>query len=146
MWHVYPCQRLFHCDHLLFHHHHQLDPFFIAHGDLAGHIANVLSCRVRGDQWEQGLLESETDRGGVMRGGNGRICFYYLLTFALWALSVTSGSSARRICFSSCCPTFLCEKKAVRTCKQINVRTNTLQCLNVMLFIKRQWIHCTFII
>ena len=39
----YPSQSFFYCDHLLFNHHHQLDPLFIAHGDLTGHVANIFS-------------------------------------------------------------------------------------------------------
>lgn len=40
----YPSQGLFHGDHLLLHHHHELDPLLVAHGDLAGDVADVLSC------------------------------------------------------------------------------------------------------
>lgn len=42
----YPSQGLLHRDHLLLHHHHQLDALFIAHGDLAGHVANVFPWQI----------------------------------------------------------------------------------------------------
>lgn len=38
----YPSQSFFYGNHLLLHHHHQLNSLFVAHGNLASHIANVL--------------------------------------------------------------------------------------------------------
>lgn len=40
----YPSKCFLNGDHLLFHHHHQLDPFLVTHCDLTGHITDILSC------------------------------------------------------------------------------------------------------
>lgn len=57
----YPSQSLLHCDHLLLHHHHELDSLLVAHGDLAGDVADVLSCQEGKQQWQSVKVESQVD-------------------------------------------------------------------------------------
>lgn len=57
----YPSQGLFHGDHLLLHHHHELDALLVAHGDLAGDVADVLSCKEEEAKCEGSSLKWRTD-------------------------------------------------------------------------------------
>lgn len=43
----YPRQGFLYRDHVLFHHHHQLDSLFVTHRDFTGHEANVIACQVK---------------------------------------------------------------------------------------------------
>lgn len=63
----YPRQSFLYRDHILLHHHHQLDALFVAHGDLAGHVADVFSWRAQGEKRSSAeggssALLSATDR------------------------------------------------------------------------------------
>lgn len=42
----YPRQSFLYRDHILLHHHHQLDTLFITHGDFTGHKTNIITCQV----------------------------------------------------------------------------------------------------
>lgn len=43
----YPCQGFLYRDHILLHHHHQLDSLFVTHSDFTSHKTNVITCQVK---------------------------------------------------------------------------------------------------
>lgn len=57
---TYPSQGLLYSYHLLLHHHHQLDAFFITHCDLTGYKAKVISCRQDSEEVKD-LMEEHGD-------------------------------------------------------------------------------------
>lgn len=93
----YPRQGFLYGDHILLHHHHQLDALFVTHCDLAGNKTDVIACRVkRRVSWDFTISSDQTYAVST-----------YPLTSAAPLPSATFGTSAKKTCSFSFHPIFL---------------------------------------
>lgn len=73
----YPRQGFLYRDHVLFHHHHQLDSLLVTHRDFTGHETNVIACQVKEKYAKKGcILVSMTTYSSV---SNKKVCNVFSL-------------------------------------------------------------------
>lgn len=108
----YPRQSFLYRDHILLHHHHQLDTLFITHGDFTGHKTNIITCQVeiRDVSWSDRTKQTALILSRRIITLISFVCavlWTYLLKSDASLLSATFENSAKKTCFFSFRPIFL---------------------------------------